>query len=29
MERLQVALSVVTLVLVAVEEGLHYHNHGL
>ena len=29
MERLQVVLSVATLVLVAVEEGLHYHYHGL
>jgi hypothetical protein len=29
MERLQIILSVATLVLVAVEEGLHYHYHGL
>ena len=29
MERLQVVLSVITLVLVVVEEGLHYHYHGL
>jgi hypothetical protein len=29
MERLQIVLSVATLVLVAVEEGLHYHYHGL
>ncbi len=29
MERLQAVLSVATLVLVAVEEGLHYHFHGL
>jgi hypothetical protein len=29
MECLQVVLSVATLVLVAVEEGLHYHYHGL
>ncbi len=28
-ERLQFVLSVATLVLVAVEEGLHYHYHGL
>ena len=28
-ERLQIVLSVATLVLVAVEEGLHYHYHGL
>ena len=29
MERLQIVLSIATLVLVAVEEGLHYHYHGL
>jgi hypothetical protein len=29
MERLQILLSVATIVLVAVEEGLHYHYHGL
>jgi hypothetical protein len=29
MERVQIVLSVATLVLVAVEEGLHYHYHGL
>jgi len=29
MERLQIILSVATLVLVAVEEGLHYRFHGL
>jgi hypothetical protein len=29
MERLQIVLSVATLALVAVEEGLHYHYHGL
>src|SRR6185437_1101472 len=28
-ERMQIVLSVATLVLVAVEEGLHYHYHGL
>lgn len=28
-ERLQVVLSVVTLILVVVEEGFHYHYHGL
>jgi hypothetical protein len=29
MERVQIVLSIATLVLVAVEEGLHYHFHGL
>lgn len=29
MERLQIVLSVATIALVAVEEGLHYHYHGL
>jgi hypothetical protein len=29
MERLQIVLSVATLVLIAAEEGLHYHWHGL
>jgi hypothetical protein len=29
MERLQIVLSIATLALVAVEESLHYHYHGL
>jgi hypothetical protein len=29
MERLQIVLSVATLALITVEEGLHYHFHGL